>query len=243
MKYLIGLHDSYFIITPYSALHFLLGWLIQRYSDHAAVPVVVFGGWAVFEYWASPAFGYWTSRNTANTAADIAIGAIAYRGTFTPHYVALLGLCLGGLLKKYPGKEDEFDSLTNTDEPHVVLEVMRKWRHKCSSGLEASTLWEARKEQRRTSDMAIFPSGVKHLFFPKVLDPYQKPTPAHKALAGAYLLMCALPGDAPNLLANLCIPFALTNPSRARILAQDSRIDTAVTEADSELEGHKRAVG
>jgi hypothetical protein len=239
LQYLIGLHDSYFIITPYSLLHALTGYLIQRYSDHVAVPLVLILGWEVFEYWASRAIGYWTSRNAANTAADIAIGAIGYMGTFAPHYVAFLGLGLGIFLKVYPGETNntnysqmdtaKSDAILDTAKSDAILEMIRKWRHKCS-WLRAQTLWEARKQQRALrGDTGAFNPEVAYLFFPDVLEPYQPPTRAHWTLAGACLLMCAWPRDAPNLLANLCIPFALTNPSRAQVLAQDNRTDAAIT--------------
>jgi hypothetical protein len=229
IQYLIGLHDSYFIITPYSLLHLFSGWLIHRYnSDHTVVMLVLILGWEVFEYWASRAIGYWTSRNAANTAADIAIGAIGYMGTFAPHYVAILGLCLGTVLNVYPGKPiDENYSQMETTKSDAILEMMRKWRHKCSM-LSASTLWEVRKEQRPGSRQDCFPPGVDAQFFPNVLEPYQPPTRAHWVLAGACLLMCAWPSDAPNLLANLCIPFALANPSRAHVLEQDDRTNAAI---------------
>ena len=229
LQYPIGLHDSYFIITPYSLLHLFSGWLIQRYSDHVAVPLVLILGWEVFEYWASPAIGYWTSRNVANTAADIAIGAIGYMGTFAPHYVAFLGLGLGIFLNVYPGKKNNANySQMETAKSDAILEMIRKWRHKCS-WLRAQTLWEARKQQRALrGDTAAFNPDVAHLVFPDVLEPYRPPTRAHWTLAGACLLMCAWPRDAPNLLANLCIPFALTNPSRAQVLAQDNQTDDEI---------------
>lgn len=81
LQHVIGKHDSVSCITPYTLLHAfsgacvgLIGKALDVSEDQAVFWAVFFGaGWEVFEYWLSPAIGYWGVRNTANTACDIAV--------------------------------------------------------------------------------------------------------------------------------------------------------------------------
>jgi hypothetical protein len=238
MQHLVGLHDSYYLVTPYTILYAASGTAMAWATDSAAAVVTVVAARLLFARWAGPAIGYGSSRNTGNTAMDVAVGMGAFAVTKGhplaegAQAAAIAGLCTGALLKWYPGTlPDSYP----TPAPSRVLQWVRRTRNslRCCIHDTAATMFYTREEQREhsTSPTTIGMDYTYESFmWPHALEQYQPMTRAHWALAVAYVAI-ALAGpwrDVPSLLACFSVPYALCQPSLALVKEQDNKTEEVI---------------
>jgi len=235
MQHLVGLHESYYLVTPYTILHALVGTGLALMTDTVVVVVLV-AARLLFARWAGPAIGYASSRNTGNTAMDVAVGMGAFAVTkgnplaAGAQAAAIAGLCTGALLKRYPGPLPECYPV---DSPK--LQWVRRARNslRCCIGDTAGTMFYTREEQREHSTSPItigMDYTYKSFMWPHALEQYQPITRAHWALAVAYVTI-SLAGpwpDVPSLLSCFSVPYALCQPSLALVKEQDDKTEEVI---------------
>jgi len=223
-KWISWKDDHLSLFTVHTLAHIFWG-VVTGFATKGLEPLeaayIVLGvnmAWELFEYWHAAAFGYWTVMNAGNTAMDMSTWLWAFMlvnvddWDFVWCTFALLGAVFARVARSLPYKPND-------------LKYRPQWT-------EAGCNWRA-LEWLRTVRKSFYPKvdtqgneihhrwntvkGIKDHNTYKRLDPYMKPSRAHRVLAGVCLVSLVVcywaPREVVPALAGFTLGYALARPT------------------------------
>jgi hypothetical protein len=213
--------DHLALFTVHTLGHIFWG-LVIGFATKGLEPVeaayIVLGvniGWELFEYWHAPAFGYWTVMNAGNTAMDISTWLWAFMlvnvddWDFVWCTFALLGAVGARKARSRPYDLKHRQRWTDHEKAGSNGRMLEWFREKRASVYPK----EPEDEDKRRFTL----KGIKdHNAYPR-LDPYMKPSNAHRALAWVCLVSLVVcywaPREVVPALAGFTLGYAVAQPT------------------------------